>query len=78
MPGISKQQGSSMSKNLLDLSGKIDSFTFPTPSGLALMKEVIRVYKHKEDIYAALAYGAEMARERYVETLPRRQYEIQT
>jgi hypothetical protein len=49
MPGISKQHRLSMRKNLLDLSGKIDSFTFPTPSGLALMKEVIRVYKHKEE-----------------------------
>jgi len=38
-----------MSKNLLDLSGKIDGFTFPTPSKLALMKKVIRVYKHKEE-----------------------------
>ncbi len=27
-----------MSKNLLNLSGKIDDFTFPTPSGVALMK----------------------------------------
>jgi len=26
-----------------------------------------QVYGHKEDIRAAIAYGAEMARERYVE-----------
>jgi len=52
MPGISKQQGSSMSKNLLDLSGKIDSFTFPTPTNTAkALLEILNRETGEQDRY---------------------------